>query len=85
LCKVTTTCVFNIHVDTTIEVVDSPPCISHVKTPWLFPLFKLQKKDFMPKFSSETMSMIKVLGDLTFFGSFHLNPIGDLVEYNDKF
>ncbi len=39
----------------------------------------------MPKYYIERMSMIKVLGDLTFFGTFHLSPIGELVEYNEKF
>jgi hypothetical protein len=85
LCKVAAARTFDIHINTTIKVVDDPPCISHVKTPWLFPLFKLQRKDFMAKHSSERMSMIKLLGDLKFFGTFHLSPIGELVGYNEKF
>jgi hypothetical protein len=71
--------------ETTIEVVDGPSCMSHVKTPWLFPLFKLQEKDFMANYSSEKVYMIEVLGDLKVFGIFHLNPIGELVGYNEKF
>jgi hypothetical protein len=85
LCKVAPTCIFDIHINTTIEVVDHPPCISHVKTPWLFPLFKLQEKDFMAKYSNERVFMIKLLGDLKVFGAFHLSPIGELVGYNEKF
>jgi hypothetical protein len=85
LCKVATTCVFNIHINTTIEVVDGSPCISHVKTPWLFPLFKLQEKDIMAKYYSERVSMIELLGDLKVFSTFHLSSIGELVGYNGKF
>jgi hypothetical protein len=29
--------------------------------------------------------MIKLLGDLKVFGTFHLSPIGELVRYNEKF
>jgi len=58
--------------ETTIEVVDGPPCISHVKTPWLFSLFKLQEKDFMTNYSSEKVYMIEVLGDLKDFWYFPL-------------
>jgi hypothetical protein len=68
-----------------IEVVDESPCISNVKTPWLFPLFKLQEKDFMAKYSSERVSMIELLEHLKVFGTFHLSPIGELVGYNEKF
>ncbi len=78
-------CAFDIHINTTIEVVDGPPCIFHVKTPWLFPLFKLQEKDFMAKYFSERVYMIKFLEDLKIFGVFHLSPIGELVGYNEKF
>jgi hypothetical protein len=39
----------------------------------------------MTNYSSEKMYMIKVLGDLKVFGIFHLNPIGKLVGYNEKF
>jgi hypothetical protein len=85
LCKVAPTCVFDIHINTTIEVVDRPPCISHVKTPWLFPLFKLQEKDFMAKYFNEKVFMIKLFRDLKVFGTFHLSPIGELVGYNEKF
>jgi len=85
LCKVATTCAFDIHINTTIEVVDGPPCISHIKTPWLLPLFKLQEKDFMAKYSNEKVSMIELLGDLKVFGTFHLSPIGERVGYNEKF
>jgi hypothetical protein len=85
LCKVVVACDFDIHINTTIEVVDGPPCISHVKTPWLFPLFKLQDKDFMAKYSSERVSLIELLGDLKVFGTFHWSPIGELVGYNEKF
>ncbi len=51
----------------------------------LFPLFKLQEKDFMAKYFSERMSMIELLGDLKVFDTFHLSPIGELVGYNEKF
>ncbi len=86
LCKINVACAFNIHLNTTIEVVDDPPCISHVKTPWLFPLFKLQENDYMAKYSSERMSvMIELLGDLKVFVTFHLSSIGELVAYNEKF
>jgi len=68
-----------------IDVVDGPPCISHVKTPCLFPLLRLQGKDFMPKYSSEKMYMIELLGDLKVSSTFHLSPIGELVGYNEKF
>jgi len=84
-CKVVATCAFDIDINTTIEVVDGPPCISHVKTPWLFPLFKFQEKDFMAKYSNEKVSMIELLGDLKVFGTFHLSPIGELVGYNERF
>jgi hypothetical protein len=79
LCKVTTTCAFNIHINTTIEVVDGSPCVSLVKTPWLFPLFKFQEKDFMAKYFNEKVSMIELLGAWKVFGTFHLSPIGELV------
>ncbi len=85
LCKVVVACAFDIHTNTTIEDVDGPPCISHVKTLWLFPLFKLQEKDFMAKYSNERVSTIKLLGDLKVFGNIHLNSIGELVGYNEKF
>jgi hypothetical protein len=85
LCKVATTCAFDIHINTTIEVIDGPPCIFHVKTPWLFPLFKFKKKNFMAKYFSEKVSMIKLLGDLKVFGTFHLSPIREVVGYNEKF
>ncbi len=85
LCKVATTCTFDIHISTTIEVVNGPPCISHIKSPYLLPLFKLQEKDFMAKYSNEKMSMIKLLVELRVFGTFHLSPIGELVGYNEKF
>jgi len=85
LCKVAKACVFHVHINTTIEVVDGPPCISHVKTPWLFPLFKLQKNDFMAKYSNERESTIKLLRDLKVFRTFHLSPIRELVGYNEKF
>ncbi len=85
MCKVAATCTFDIHINTTIEVVECPPWISHVKTPWFFPFFKVQKKDFMAKYSSEKMFMIELLGDLKVFGIFHLSPIGELVGYNEKF
>jgi len=85
LCKVDSTCAFDIHIITPIKVVDCPPCISHVKTPWLFSLFKLQEKDFMAKYSSEKVSMIELFGDLKVFGIFHLSLIEELVGYNEKF
>jgi hypothetical protein len=85
LCKVVIACAFDIHINTTIEIVNGPPYISHVKTPWLFSLFKLQEKDFMTKYSSEKVSMIELLGNLKVFGTFHLSPIGELVGYNEKF
>jgi len=85
LCKVDAACTFDIHINTTIKVIDGPPCISHVKTPWLFPLFKLQEKDFITKYSNERVCMIELLGDLKVFGAFHLSPIGELVGYNEKF
>jgi hypothetical protein len=85
LYKVVTTCAFDIHINTTTKVVDGPPCISHVKTTWLFPLFKLQEKDFMAKYFNERVSMVKFLGDLKVFDTFHLSPIGELVGYNEKF
>jgi hypothetical protein len=85
LYKVVVTCAFDIHINTTIEVVNGPPCIFHVKTPWLLPLFKLQEKDFMAKYSNEIVSMIELLGVLKVFGTFHLSPIGELVGYNKKF
>jgi hypothetical protein len=85
LCTVVATCTFDIHINNTIEVVDGPSCISHVKTPWLFPLFKFQENDFMAKYSNERVFMIKLLGNLKGFGIFHLSPIGELVGYNEKF
>jgi hypothetical protein len=39
----------------------------------------------MAKYYSEKMFMIKLLGDLKVFGTFHLSPIGELVGYNEKF
>ncbi len=57
LCKVVA-CAFDIHINTTIEVVDGPPCISHVKTPWLFPLSRFQEIFFMAKYYSERVSMV---------------------------
>ncbi len=85
MCKVVRACAFDMHINTTIEVVDGSPCISHGKTPWLFPVFKLQEKDFMAKYYSEKVFMIELLGDLKVFDTFHLSPIGELVGYNEKF
>jgi hypothetical protein len=84
LCKVVTTRAFDIHINTTIEVIDGPPCISHVKTPWSFPLFKLQEKDFMAKYFNEKVSMVKLLKDLKVFSTFHLSTTKELVGYNEK-
>jgi hypothetical protein len=39
----------------------------------------------MANYSSEKVYMIEMLGDLKVFGIFHLNPIGELVGYNEKF
>jgi hypothetical protein len=39
----------------------------------------------MAKYSSERVFMIKLLGDLKVFGTFHLSSIGELVGYNEKF
>jgi hypothetical protein len=50
-----------------------------------FPLFKLQEKDFMAKYSTERVFIIKLLGDLKVFDTFHLSPIGELIGYNEKF
>jgi hypothetical protein len=33
MCKVVVACVFDIHINTIVEVVNGPPCISHVKIP----------------------------------------------------
>jgi hypothetical protein len=85
LCKVTSSCAFDIHINTTIEVVDGSPCISHVKIPWLFLFFKFQEKYFMAKYSCEGVFMIKLFGDLKVFDISHLSPIGELVGYNEKF
>jgi hypothetical protein len=71
LYKVVATCAFDIHINITVEVVDGPPCISHVKIVWFFPLFRLQEKDFMAKYSSERMFIIKFLGDLKVFDTLH--------------
>ncbi len=43
------------------------------------------RNDFMAKYSSESVSMIEVLGNLKVFGTFHLSSIGELVGYNEKF
>jgi hypothetical protein len=39
----------------------------------------------MKKYSSQRMFMIELLRNLKFFGTFHLNSIGELVGYNEKF
>jgi hypothetical protein len=40
----------------------------------------------MAKYSSERMFvMIELLGNLKVFVTFHLNPIGEFVGYNEKF
>jgi len=39
----------------------------------------------MAKYSNEKVYVIKLLGDLKVFGTFHLSPIGELVRYNEKF
>jgi hypothetical protein len=57
------------------------PC----QTPWLFPFFKFQKKDFMAKYSGERLSITEFLGNLKFFGTFHLSIIGELVGHSQKF
>jgi hypothetical protein len=85
LYKVTTSCTFNIHINTTIEAIDGPPNISNVKIPWLFPLFRFLNKEFMTNYSNERVFMIKFLEDLKVFNTFHLSPIGELVGYNEKF
>jgi hypothetical protein len=85
LCKVVTTCTFDILINTTIEVIDGSPFISHVKTAWLFPLLRFQEKDFMAKYSSEKMFMIELLGYLKVSNTFHLSPIWELVGYNERF
>jgi hypothetical protein len=39
----------------------------------------------MAKYSNEKVFMIKLLGDLKVFGTFHLSLIRELVAYNEKF
>jgi hypothetical protein len=39
----------------------------------------------MAKYSNEKVSMIEFLGNLKFFGTFHLNLIGELVGYSQNF
>jgi hypothetical protein len=39
----------------------------------------------MAKYFNEKMFIIKLLEDLKVFGTFCLNPIGELVGYNEKF
>jgi hypothetical protein len=46
---------------------------------------KLKEKDSVSKYFNEKVYMIKLLGDLKVFGTFHLNPIGELVGCNEKF
>jgi len=41
LCKIAMACAFDIHINTTIEVVDGSPCNSHVK---IVSLVQTQKK-----------------------------------------
>jgi hypothetical protein len=38
----------------------------------------------MAKYSNERVFMIKFLGDLKVFGTFHLSQVGELVGYNEK-
>jgi len=74
-----------IHINTTIEVDDAWPCYAHVKGPWLLPLFKLKEDNFIAKYFSEWVVMIGLLGNLKVTKGFHLNPIGEFVDYNESF
>jgi hypothetical protein len=63
-----------------IEVIDGPPCISHVKTPWLLPLLRLQEKKIMAKYYIEKMFMVELLGYLKVSGTFHLGNLLDTMR-----
>jgi hypothetical protein len=52
-----------------------PLAISIVQTP---------RKGFYGKIFQLKSVMIKFFINLKFFGTFHLNPIGELVGYNEK-
>jgi hypothetical protein len=47
-------------------------------------MFKLQEKDFMAKYPTEKVSMVKLLKDLKVVGTFHLSTTMELVGYNEK-
>ncbi len=85
LCKVVVACAFNIHINTTIEVVDGPPCISHVKTPWLFSLFKLQEKDCMKIVLVKEWRWLSSWEIESFLVLSTWIQLGELVRYNEKF
>jgi len=50
-----------------------------------FPCSNSKKRILWQNIPMKGMSMIEHLGDLKVFGTFHLNPIGELVGYNEKF
>jgi len=85
LCKAVATCAFDIHINITIEVVDGPPCIFHVKILGCFPCSNSKKRILWQSILVKECQMIKLLGDLKVFGTFHLSPIGELVKCNEKF
>jgi hypothetical protein len=39
----------------------------------------------MANYSNDKLFMIKFFGNMKVFNTFHLSPIGRLVEYNEKF
>jgi hypothetical protein len=55
-----------------------------VKGPWFLPLFKL-KEDFIAKYFSEEVVMIELFGNLKVTEGFHLNPVEEIVDYNESF
>jgi hypothetical protein len=45
----------------------------------------LKEYDFIAKYFSEQVVMIKLLGNLKIIRGFHLNSIGELVSYKESF
>jgi hypothetical protein len=74
----------DVHINTTIQIDDIQPCYAHVKGPWFLPLFKL-KEDFIAKYFDVQVVMIELLGNLKVTKGFHLNLVGELVDYNESF
>jgi hypothetical protein len=85
ICKIVRPCLFLVHINIPIkDIHDVAPCATHVKGPWLEPLFKLWKVEFIMKYTNDYISMVELLVDLKLTFIFHLSHICEFIGYTNK-